>query len=241
MGGSALMIRQLRKAAVAGSLLLLASCNHLRGPPRANVAELPSIAAPDIAGSVQYQIDPRTSVMHVQVLRGGTLASLGHNHVVTSRALTGRIWLHPQLERSGFEISFPVHELVIDDPDARRAAGEEFPPEVPATSREGTRRNMLREEVLDGQRFPVITLRSVRVVGELPTLAVTARIKIKETSRDLQLPVEVTMLTHRPGLGVVGEFDLLQTDFGITPYSVALGALAVQDRLHISYQIEAYP
>ena len=36
-----------------------------------------------------------------------------------------------------------------------------------------------------------------------------------------------------------GEFDVLQTDFGIKPFSVALGALEVQDRLHIKFRIVA--
>jgi hypothetical protein len=36
-----------------------------------------------------------------------------------------------------------------------------------------------------------------------------------------------------------GEFDILQSDFGITPFSVALGALQVQDRLHVTYRVVA--
>ena len=36
-----------------------------------------------------------------------------------------------------------------------------------------------------------------------------------------------------------GEFDVLQTQFGIKPFSVALGALEVQDRLHIEFTIVA--
>ncbi len=36
-----------------------------------------------------------------------------------------------------------------------------------------------------------------------------------------------------------GELDLLQTQFGMKPFSIALGALEVQDRLHLEFTIEA--
>jgi hypothetical protein len=34
-----------------------------------------------------------------------------------------------------------------------------------------------------------------------------------------------------------GEFDILQSDFGIAPFSVAMGALQVQDRLRVRFSI----
>jgi hypothetical protein len=99
----------------------------------------------------------------ILVYRGGTLARLGHNHVMTSKAVTGRVWVHSQLAKSGFELAFPVAELIVDDAQARRAAGAEFPPEIPQADKEGTRKNMLRTEVLDAEHFPQVSLQSVRI------------------------------------------------------------------------------
>ena len=41
------------------------------------------------------------------------------------------------------------------------------------------------------------------------------------------------------GLRVKGQFDIKQTDFGITPLNVALGALLVQDTLKIKFDLFA--
>lgn len=216
---------------------LLAACPSAVRKAPGPASSLPPIAPADLSGATLYQVNAAASEAHVLVFRGGTLARLGHNHVMTSRAITGRVWLHPQIERSGFELAFPVDALIVDDPDARRAAGSEFPPEIPQADKEGTRKNMLRAEVLDGARFPMITLRSVRITGPLASTTVTARITLKDVSRDVEVPAHVTTDANR--LSASGEFDILQTDFHIKPFSIALGALEVQDRLHVKFRIVA--
>ena len=96
---------------------------------------------------------------------------------------------------------------------------------------------MLKPEVLDGEHYPEVKRRSAKVGGTLEAPQVTARITIKETSRDVAVPVKIEVAGGR--LTASGEFDILQTEFGIKPYSVALGALEVQDRLHIKFTVVA--
>jgi len=193
--------------------------------------------APTEAGVTFYQIDPRASVVHIHVYRGGTLARLGHNHVMTSRSVTGRVWMRAPFAGSGFELSFPVADLIVDDPDARRAAGADFPPDIPDSDKDGTRKNMLREEVLDAQTYPNVTVKSVAVEGSVAAPKITARITIKNASKDVVVPASIQMNGDR--LTASGEFDILQTDFGIKPFSVVLGALEVQDRLHVRFNLVA--
>ena len=69
--------------------------------------------------------------------------------------------------QSGFEIAFPVADLIVDDPETRRAAGSEFPPEIPDADKQGTRKNMLRAEVLDAENYPRVELKSVKVEGKI--------------------------------------------------------------------------
>lgn len=198
----------------------------------------PSPAPPgDIKDAVIYQIDPAASELHILVYRGGTLARLGHNHVMSSRSLTGRVWMQPQFAASGFEMSFPVAELIVDDAAARRAAGSDFPPEIPAADKEGTRKNMLRAEVLDAERHPRVEVKSAKVGGTLQAPQVTARITIKQASRDVVVPVVAAINGDR--LTASGEFEILQTDFGIRPFSIALGALEVKDRLLVRFKLVA--
>ena len=175
--------------------------------------------------------------MHIHVFRGGTFARLGHNHVITSKSVTGRVWLRPQFSASGFEMSFPVADLIVDDPDARRAAGSEFPPEVPAADKDGTRKNMLRAEVLDAENYPRVTVRSASVSGSLQAPRMTARVTIKDVTRNVVVPATVAGNGKR--LTASGEFEILQTDFGIKPFTVALGALAVQDQLLVRFDLAA--
>ncbi len=191
----------------------------------------------DTRGASVFAIDSDASRVHILVYRGGTLARLGHNHVVTSRSVSGRAWLHPQFERSGFELSFPVESLIVDDPDARRAHGADFPPGISQKDIEGTRRNMLRPEVLNAQEFPTISVRSIDVKGALQSPSVMARITIKGVAREKPVPLTLTLEGAR--LKAKGELDVLQTEFGMKPFSIALGALEVQDRLHLEFEIVA--
>lgn len=192
---------------------------------------------PAESGATFYQVDPRASVLNIHVYRGGTFARLGHNHVMTSQSLTGQVWVRPEFSASGFELSFPVADLIVDDPEARRAAGDEFLPEIPAPDKEGTRKNMLRKEVLDGETYPNVTVKSASVAGSLQAPQITARVTIRDASRDVVIPASIVMNGER--LTASGEFEILQTDFGMKPFSVALGALEVKDRLLVRFNIVA--
>ena len=235
------------KPARLGLLLLLClglvACPRPVQPP-APAPEVPPQPAPTQpapspgeAGATIYQIDPQASVLHIFVYRGGTFARLGHNHVVTSKSVNGRVWMRSRFAASGFELSFPVADLIVDDADARRAAGAEFPPDIPAADKEGTRKNMLRKEVLDAESYPNVTVKSATVEGSMQAPEITARIIIKNASRDVVVPTRIVMDGER--LTASGEFDILQTDFGMKPFSVALGALEVQDRLHVRFNLVA--
>jgi polyisoprenoid-binding protein YceI len=235
----------MRKVTGVGGLiclsLLLAACPRpVQPPPPAPTvppAPAPTAPAADTRGATVYEVSPQSSQLSIYVFRGGKFSRLGHNHVMTSQHLAGRVWVHPELARSGFELSLPVAQLVVDDPEARRAAGSDFPPDIPQSDKDGTRKNMLRPEVLDGERYPEVKLHSAKVGGTLEAPQVTASITIKDASRDVEVPVKLAI--ERAKLTASGEFDILQTQFGMKPFSVALGALEVQDRLHIKFTVVA--
>lgn len=234
----------MRKVTRVGGLiclsLLLAACPRAVRPPPPTPTQ-PPVTTPqpsaDLRGATVYEVSSRSSQLAIYVFRGGTFSKLGHNHVMTSQNLAGRVWVNPQFARSGFELSFPVAQLVVDDAQARREAGSDFPPEIPQSDKEGTRKNMLKPEVLDGERYPEVKLSAAKVAGTLEAPQVTAHITIKETSRDVEVPVTLAVAGEQ--ITASGEFDILQTEFGIKPFSVALGALEVQDRLHIKFKVVA--
>jgi len=203
-------------------------------PPRgAPAARLP----PAVAGGVLYGIDAAASEVLLLVRRDGTLAALGHNHVIAVHGLRGRVQLQEPAVRSQFELQFDAAQLTVDEPQLRAAVGGDFAGELVNSAREGTRSNMLGERVLDASRNATITLQSERISGAGPQYVASTRVTVRgrETLLEvpLQLQLEVDTLTAR------GEFVLRQSGLGLPPFSVMLGALRVADELTVRFRIVA--
>lgn len=229
--------------ALTSCLLLLTSCST----PKPRLLAIPMATPPliseapeyprDLRGATLYRISPNTSVVHILVYRGGTLSNLGHNHVISPTSINGFIWKSYQPSLCGFDIALPVDDLVVDDNDARAAEGADFPLNVPDNAKQGTQHNMLSEALLYAQKYPVIRLQSANISGSADALRVVVNIAIKDQLHSYTLPV--TMQSDEHGLRVRGTFTMKQTDFGIKPFSVAMGALQVQDKLTIKFDLHA--
>lgn len=230
----------IRISTVLCCLWLLSSCAPTikqtpAVPPTPVAADYPA----DLQGARLYRLAPEQSKLHILVYRGGTMANLGHNHVVSSSTLSGYIWLHDSLLRSGFRFTLAVNDLIVDDAQARKDEGTDFVSTVSDSARAGTRTNMLKPELLNGEHYPMIRLRSLGITGDLTQSQVQVRVTIKDQSRDLTVPVQLS--ADAQSLRVIGQFQIKQTEFGITPYSVAMGALQVQDQLTIKFELVAIP
>lgn len=218
-------------------LALLAGCG-LQPPSTPPVSAAAAPTYTTTAGPTRsYAIVPQASTLHILVYRGGPMARLGHNHVVSSSSLHGTVWQGATLADAGFDITVPVNDLVVDDNMARAAEGEDFAAAVGEDAKQGTKANMLRDTLLDGARYPEIRITSVRVRGDASAPEVTATLRIKEQARQVTVPV--TLQTVGPRLQVQGRFDIKQSDFGITPLSIALGALQVVDAVTIKFVLVA--
>jgi hypothetical protein len=224
--------------------LLLAACVWTLSGCAPRRAEPPPAAVPrEVAGAVipagaqSMDINPDRSKVTILVRRAGPLARLGHNHTIVSADESGYVWIGRDLEGSGFEIRLPVDALVVDDPAARAAAGPDFPGEVPEDARQGTYRNMLRPEVLDAERYPLITVTAKRLSGTWEQPVAAASVTLRGTTRQLQAPVD---LRREPkALVAKGAFRIRQSDFGITPFSVGGGAIQVADEVEIAFVVVA--
>lgn len=228
----------LRILVLAGMAACLAACPAARRPePPAPAPAAPVRPPRDYSGARAYQVVPAESLVRIVVYRGGKLANAGHNHVIASRDLSGTVYVHDEIARSGFELKLPVMRLEIDPPELRSQEGAGFPPQVPDSAREGTRRNMLGEAVLDGERHPEITLSALAVEGTLESLQVSTLVGIRGQHREVHAPVTVRYASAR--LVASGELEVRQTDLGLTPYSALLGALQVQDAVKVKFTVVA--
>jgi len=214
----------------------VAGCRAPEPKPTSTPAATGDAGAPPTVAT-RYRIDGPASQLHVLVYRAGALARLGHNHVLSTEQLSGAVIIDPQLERSQLMLDLPVDSFIVDSPAERAQEGEDFSAEVPPEAREGTRVNLLREEVLDGAKFPTITLRAIKIAGTHHEPVLTVNVVIKGATRQLEVPVKMSY--GDKSVTARGEFAVKQTEFGMTPFSVGMGALQVRDELRIRFRIVA--
>jgi len=91
--------------------------------------------------------------------------------------------------------------------------------------------------VLDAAAHPWVIVTGVPAGDRAPDLELDTDIAIRGQTRRLRLPVHLESAPDR--VLASGEFRLRQSDFGITPFSVMMGALAVQDELRVVYRLVA--
>lgn len=172
-------------------------------------------------------IDSASSLIAVTVRRGGVLARLGHDHVVAARTVTGTV--SPSANRA--TLQFRLDDMTVDEAGLRQAAGLTTQPSPEAIA--GTRHNMLAK-VLDAQRYPLVTIQAERTRADEPLrLAIT----LHGVTRQYTVPAKVVEADGT--LRVDGTLTLRQTDFGITPFAVMGGAMAVQDEMELRYALLA--
>lgn len=224
--------------------LLLAGCQL---PPQ--VPDAPGPAAPQPAtdlraeyaalaasGGRVYAVDSARSRVLILVFRGGRAAKLGHNHVVSAPKFDGFVHLPSEdLSTARFDVRVPVAELTVDDPKLREAIGGAFSGARSAEDIEGTRRNMLGSSGLDAAQHPFVQLKSAAVAGDWPALVADVDVTVRGVTRRKAVLLRVERSTV--GLKVQGSLVLRQSDFGITPFAVFGGALAVQDALAVEFEL----
>jgi hypothetical protein len=241
------------KLRLAGALLLAPLLGGCPLQPHAPAAP-PRVAVetPAPHEGVPYDIVAGESLLTIRVYRGGALASAGHDHLIALHALSGTVYVPADVRRTSFEVRIPVAEFTVDEPELRaQEHSPDFPPEVPDAAREGTRRNMLGEALLDGEHNPQIVLRAVRLESaEAPapgsggeaggeTRAVLARVQttVRGQLRTISVPVRYQFAAG--ALIASGEAALKQSELGLTPFSALLGALQVQDEMRVRFRIVA--
>jgi hypothetical protein len=174
--------------------------------------------------------------VRIYVFRDGRAARLGHNHVLSAPRFAGFLSL-PSTGTSDtrFDLEFRLDELEIDNPAYRTGLGAAFASVLSPEAIEGTREHMLGESNMQAARFPTVRIHCLHISGEAPHYAAQVTVQMHGTSREMWIPLTVTGLPER--LAVSGSFVLRQTDFGIHPYSVAGGLLAVKDEVVVDFSL----
>ena len=181
-----------------------------------------------------YQIDSGESELKLLVYRAGPLANLGHNHVLVNHHVTGQAQIGTNISSSSFSLKVPVEDFVVDETEARREEGGDFPGEIPEDARSGTRRNMLGPALLNAAEYPVISVTCTAIDDAEGNL--TAYLTVSVAGQDAKVTAPFTLTSDAHHLTAVGSVELRQTAIGLKPYSLMHGALQVQDAVRVKFK-----
>jgi hypothetical protein len=233
---------KLRSAIVLLGAATLAGC-PVRPPAPAPAGPAPG-PPPGLAPHLgaPYEIDAAQSQLLILVYRAGALASAGHNHLIASHELAGTFYVPQDPLQASFEVRMPVASLTVDEEPLRAAQNSaDFPPGIPDSARAGTREHMLGPDQLDAAQSPQIILRSMKLEPARPAApgALVAQVQVSLRGAEHSIEVPVHYQADAASVLATGEVALRQSELGITPYSAMLGALQVQDELHVTFSIVA--
>ncbi len=158
---------------------------------------------------------------------------VGHPHAIEGKLSSGR-WF--QRSDAKGTLIFDMTSFDADGPQARKYLGLEG--ETDAATRTKVNENMRGEEVLWVKKFPEAKLESVslRSTGrtskrKLPEFVMAGEFTLHESTRPIEFVCDMELKDGWQHIR--GAFKILQSDYGIKPYSKMMGAVGVKDELII--------
>jgi polyisoprenoid-binding protein YceI len=166
------------------------------------------------------RIDPKQSKITVHAYRAGLLSFAGHDHVIDAPTSEG--WIDEQKR---------TVELTI-----KAATLEVLDPEESEKNRIQIRKDMLGPKLLDAERFPTISFRSTSLTQiDRDTASVIGILTLHGVNKEVKATVKNAVDRF------VGTAKLKQSDYGMTPVSVAGGTIKVKDEVKIEFNIATVP
>jgi polyisoprenoid-binding protein YceI len=174
-----------------------------------------------------YRIGPDDGSLLIRTGREGAAARMGHDLTLEATRWTATVTVN---------VEQPLRSKVVATVDAaslevREASGG------PVGLSDGQRAEIeetVRTKVLLSHRHPRITFRSTAVHVEGRRTSVIGALTIRRHTRPATLALRVaTARTPR----IVAATAVVQTEFGIAPYSALLGALRVKDVVGVTIDV----
>lgn len=175
------------------------------------------LKSPSGVGAAPQPIDARRSKVTVFVFKSGMFSAFADNHTIQAPLASGTISVEPP-----FSVDAKIHtsDLVVLDP------------ELSAGKRAEVQARMLGPEVLDVKAYREITFTSTAVEpAGADHWRVSGRLTIHGQTQLVTFPV-----AHEKG-AYRGRVRIKQSDYGITPISIAGGTVKVKDELSIELEI----
>ena len=176
------------------------------------------------------EIHPGSSRIYVYVAKTG----MGHEHAVVGLLKEGVIHLGA-VQNAGYVVA-DLTSLVADPDLARKYLG--LAGTTDADTQKKVTANMLGPDVLDVQKFATASVKiaSARLLPNLsprglPQYSLEGELTFHGVTRKMQVVADAE---EKDGwIRLRGQAPLVQTEFGITPYRIALGVVGVSDQLEL--------
>ncbi len=173
------------------------------------------------ASAEEHAIDTGRSTITLHVAKSGLFRALADNHVIQAPLTSGSMDDGPASRV----------ELVVDSAHLRVVD-----PGLSPADRDKVQSRMLGPEVLDAGRFPQIRFQSTAVDQVKPgTWVVTGNLTLHGETHVVKMNVTSEQGRYK------AVTSLKQTDYGITPISIAGGAVTVKDEVQVDADIVERP
>ena len=187
------------------------------------------------ASAQPLEINTSASKVTVHVYKAGLFSAFGDNHTIAAPLASATL----DTEKRSVELTFKVKDMKVEDPGSNDS------------KRQQVESNMKGEKVLDGARFPEIKFVSTSVEKQGgANYLVHGNLSLHGTTKPVNVPVSFKDGQSKAGQDkdgsdkaghYSGTVKLKQTDFGITPITIAGGAVKVKDVIEIDFDIVTTP
>lgn len=161
-------------------------------------------------------IDTEKSALTIRVGKTGFFSAFGHEHEISA-----------PIEEGSFSVNPPAMEVTVD---ARKL--RVMDKDISDKDRAEIQETMLGAKVLDSERFPRITFRSSQIDAiKDGRWMVHGELMLHSQTKPVVVRVD------REGDHYRGSAELKQTDFGITPVTVAGGTVKVKDQVRVEFDV----
>ncbi|MGI8752782.1 MAG: YceI family protein [Acidimicrobiales bacterium] len=167
-----------------------------------------------------YQIGPSDGSLTIRTQKAGVGAKMAHNLVLEAKSWSGTVNFDADdPAASNGEVTVQPASLEVID----------FSGGVKPLS-DGDRKDIaknINDKALQTKKYPDITFRTTSVAGGGAAYTVEGELTITGQTKPTTLEVTVD------GSQVVVKGRVVQTDFGVKPYSAMLGALKIDDAVEV--------
>ena len=180
-----------------------------------------------------WTLEVSATELVVKVWKTGAGAALAHDHVVRASKFKGTARLDDAgtAESLGLELVVDVLGLVPDEPEQRRRHHLPNTP-VPESDRLKVQASLQGEEQLDAAKFPTISFVVSKVFREESgALQCLGKLTLHGVTKELLFPIAVKTVERR----VEGDASVRfkTSEFGVKPYSAALGLIKNKDDVEL--------